>query len=81
MVDALREAGCNAKFTIYPEAKYDAWTAAYDNPELYKWLLDQKLAVLISSTHARAPRDQATVKTEEAVSINTGLPGGNAIVD
>ena len=81
MVDALREAGCNVKFTIYPEAKHDAWSAAYDNPELYKWLLEQKLAVVISSTHARAPRDQPTVKTAEAVSINTGLPRGNASVD
>jgi hypothetical protein len=76
MVDALREAGCNVKFTIYPEAKHDAWTAAYDNPELYKWMLDQKLAVSTSSTHGKAPRDQPTAKTEEAVSITTDFPGG-----
>lgn len=84
MVDALREAGCNVNFTIYPEAKHDAWTAAYDNPELYKWLLDQKLAVSISSTHAKAPADQPTAKTEEAVPINTGFPGGGetrALID
>jgi predicted peptidase len=30
------------KFTIYPEAGHDSWTEAYDNPELYQWLLQQK---------------------------------------
>ena len=30
------------KFTVYPEAWHDSWTEAYDNPELYKWLLEHK---------------------------------------
>lgn len=42
MVDALREADGNVKFTIYPEAGHDAWTETYENPELYGWLLKQK---------------------------------------
>ena len=42
MVDALRAAGGNVKFTIYPEAKHDAWTETYNNPELYQWLLMQR---------------------------------------
>lgn len=42
MVDALREADGNVKFTIYPEAGHDAWTETYENPELYVWLLKQK---------------------------------------
>ncbi|MHB1038056.1 MAG: carboxylesterase family protein [Pirellulales bacterium] len=42
MVKALKEAGGNVKFTVYPEAGHDSWTAAYEDPELYKWLLEQK---------------------------------------
>lgn len=42
MVKAVEEAGGKVKFTIYPEAGHDSWTEAYDNPELYQWLLQQK---------------------------------------
>jgi len=44
MVDALKKqkADPSPKFTIYPNAKHDAWTETYNNPELYKWLLKQK---------------------------------------
>jgi predicted peptidase len=30
------------KFTVFPDADHDSWTAAYDDPELYRWLLDQR---------------------------------------
>jgi predicted peptidase len=39
MVDALKLAGGNVKFTIYPQAEHDSWTATYNNPELYQWFL------------------------------------------
>lgn len=42
MVSALKAAGGNPKFTVYPEAGHDSWTVTYDNPEFYKWLLEQK---------------------------------------
>ncbi|MBN1853306.1 MAG: prolyl oligopeptidase family serine peptidase [Pirellulales bacterium] len=42
MVEALRKAGGNVKFTVDPEAYHDSWTTAYDNPDLYTWLLEQK---------------------------------------
>ena len=42
MVKALKDAGSEVKFTVYPEAGHDSWTETYDNPELYKWLLEQK---------------------------------------
>jgi predicted peptidase len=29
----------DVKLTIYPDAKHDAWTETYRNPELYEWLL------------------------------------------
>jgi predicted peptidase len=42
MVDALKQAGGNVKFTVYPNAGHDAWTETYANPKLYEWLLEQK---------------------------------------
>lgn len=42
MVDALKNAGGNVKFTVYPEAKHDAWSETYNNPQLYAWMLQQK---------------------------------------
>jgi predicted peptidase len=41
MVNALKQAGGNVKFTVYPDADHDSWTATYDNPELYEWLSKQ----------------------------------------
>lgn len=42
MVEALQKVNGNVKFTVYPEADHDSWTEAYNNPELYKWMLEQK---------------------------------------
>jgi len=42
MVEALKKAKGNVKFTVYPEAGHDSWTEAYNDPELYNWLLQQK---------------------------------------
>jgi predicted peptidase len=42
MVEALKAAGANVKFTVYPDAGHDVWTETYNNPELYEWLLQQK---------------------------------------
>ena len=42
MVTAIKAAGGNIKYTEYPEAKHDSWTETYNNPELYKWLLEQR---------------------------------------
>lgn len=39
MVEALRSAGGEAKFTVYPGVGHDAWTETYENPELYEWFL------------------------------------------
>lgn len=44
MVDALKEAGADVKFTVYPDAHHDSWTETYDNPKLYDWLLEHKRA-------------------------------------
>jgi len=41
-VAAVKKAGGNVKFTIYPEAGHDSWTEAYNDPEMWKWLLSQR---------------------------------------
>jgi predicted peptidase len=42
MVDALKQAGSEPKFTIYPEVRHDSWTPAYNDPALFKWLLSHR---------------------------------------
>ena len=42
LVQIVRNAGGSARLTIYPDAGHDAWTQAYENPELYRWLLRQR---------------------------------------
>ena len=42
MVDALKAAGGNVRFTVYPEAGHDSWTEAYNTPELYEWFLSHR---------------------------------------
>jgi len=42
MVDALIRSGGRVRMTIYPDAAHDAWTQAYNTPELYAWLLRQR---------------------------------------
>ncbi len=42
MVEAIKKAGGIVKFTVYPEAGHDSWTATYANPQLYQWLLAQR---------------------------------------
>lgn len=39
MVNAVNKRGGCARLTVYPEAKHDAWTPTYSNPEVYEWLL------------------------------------------
>ena len=39
MVAAIQARGGDVRLTVYPDAKHDAWTATYDNPEIYEWLL------------------------------------------
>jgi predicted peptidase len=42
MVDAVRDCGGDAKFTVYPDGGHDVWTQTYDNPELYRWFLEHR---------------------------------------
>lgn len=42
MVNAVNEAGGNARLTVYPDTKHNAWTPAYSNYEVFEWLLSHK---------------------------------------
>jgi predicted peptidase len=42
LIDALKRTNDDAKLTIYPDALHDSWTATYNNPEIYEWLLKHK---------------------------------------
>jgi len=42
MVESLRQSGNRAKLTVYNDTGYDAWNRTYDNPDVYKWMLEQR---------------------------------------
>ncbi len=42
MVKVLKKAGGDPKYTEFPGVGHNAWTPAYDDPELWKWLFAQK---------------------------------------
>ena len=42
MVEAVREAGGQVKFTVYDDIGHNAWDRAYADPALYAWLLAQR---------------------------------------
>lgn len=44
MIDALKAAGANPKYTEYPGVGHDSWTATYANPEVFKWLFSHQKA-------------------------------------
>lgn len=38
MVDALRAAGADVRYTEYPRVRHNSWDRAYAEPELFPWL-------------------------------------------
>jgi predicted peptidase len=42
MVEGLKRLKAEPKFTVYPDAAHDSWTATYDNPEVWEWLFAQQ---------------------------------------
>ncbi|WOO42312.1 sugar-binding protein [Rubellicoccus peritrichatus] len=42
VVETFRKAGGDIEMTLYPDVGHDAWVPAYDPPELFLWLLNQK---------------------------------------
>ncbi|MCX6636767.1 MAG: prolyl oligopeptidase family serine peptidase [Acidobacteria bacterium] len=44
MVEALKAAGADPKYTEYPGVGHNSWDQAYDETELWKWLFEQRLS-------------------------------------
>ena len=42
MVKALKTAGANPRFTVYPDADHDSWTPAFAEPDLLPWLFSNR---------------------------------------
>ncbi|WP_273566537.1 prolyl oligopeptidase family serine peptidase [Maribacter halichondriae] len=42
MVDRLKSMGYDVRFTRYPGVGHNSWVRAYNNEELYEWLVAQK---------------------------------------
>ncbi len=42
MVDALRRCGAPVRYTEFPDAGHDVWTAAYGDRRLYDWFLSHR---------------------------------------
>ncbi len=60
MVEKVNKHGGNAKLTIYPENKHDAWTDTYSNPEVYAWMFShQKLSAAKPASDAYSNNSKA----------------------
>jgi predicted peptidase len=44
MIEALKKAGGDPKYTEYKAVGHDSWTRTYADPEMMKWLFSQKRA-------------------------------------
>jgi predicted peptidase len=42
MIEALKKAGADPKYTEYQSTQHDAWTRTYKDPALWEWLVSQK---------------------------------------
>ena len=42
MIEALKKAGGSPKYTEYPAEGHGSWGPAYRDPELFRWLFEQK---------------------------------------
>ena len=42
MVEALKLAGADVRYTRYPDEDHFSWVPAYNTPELYEWMLKQQ---------------------------------------
>ena len=43
LVAALKACGGDVRYTVYPDAGHNSWSAAYGTPALYTWLLQYSL--------------------------------------
>jgi predicted esterase len=57
MIEALKTAGANPRYTEYPDAGHGCWVRAYATPELWDWLRHQRLG--------DRPHDESTTPSSE----------------
>lgn len=62
MVYALRDAGSDVQFTVYPDAGHDSWSVTYNNPKLYEWFLEHTL----TGNRKNAPETDPNNKPNDA---------------
>ena len=43
MVEALQDCGAYVKYSLYPDVDHFSWVPAYEDQELYEWLLQQEI--------------------------------------
>ncbi len=43
MAAELKKVGGDVQLKVYPDLPHDCWTVTYENPEVYDWLLKQRL--------------------------------------
>ena len=43
MVNGINKRGGHAKLTVYPGTNHNAWDPTYSNPEVWEWMLSQRL--------------------------------------
>lgn len=44
IVDAVKRAGGSPRLTVYPGVGHNAWVKTYEDPEVFEWLLSQRLS-------------------------------------
>jgi predicted peptidase len=42
MIEAIKAAGGDPKYTEYPDAEHNSWSPTYANPDFYAWLFAQR---------------------------------------
>jgi predicted peptidase len=55
MVAAIRRVGGQVKYTEYPDLGHSCWDAAYTDPELYRWLFQQRRAAKPDAREQESP--------------------------
>ena len=62
MIEALRKAGADPRYTEYPGVRHEVWKSAYQEPELVDWLFEQRRARSSDLTKAAAPHQQVAAQ-------------------
>ncbi len=53
MIDAIRKAGGEPKYTEYPEVAHDSWTRTYADVAMHEWLFAQRRPARVGDTPLR----------------------------